>query len=352
MRLSIHLLSLLTFLLIACGPDSKRQQGGHTVYTPHWAQGFRIDSVSGGLLITVNNPWQGAKGVERSLLISSPPRRIIAMSSTHVALLDAIGGLDRVVGVSGRGFVSNPRLSALDVGYEGNVDYERLVALKPDLVLLYSTNSASTMEAKLTELNIPFLYVGDYLEQSPLGKAEWMMALAHLIGNPSRGEAVMSAIAHRYTALKDSIAALGVRHPKVMLNMPYSGAWFMPSRGSYAITLITDAGGSPVYKEDTGNESTTIGMEQAFLLASEADIWLNPGTISTLSQLTEALPRFAKVKAVAHGAVWNNNKRSTSAGGNDYYESGIVHPDEVLSDLINIFHNGGRGVMKYYKKIE
>lgn len=348
----LSLFALALVLLCACHHRQADVQKRALAYDPQWAEGFQIDSIDGGLLFTVSNPWQGAHNVSRQLTVTHKARRIVAMSSTHIALLDAIGMIDKVVGVSGMRYVSNKKLKAVDVGYEGNVDYERIVALKPDLVLLYSTNSASTMEKKLSELGIAYLYVGDYLEQSPLGKAEWMIALGYLTGAEQAAKRRMSAIATRYTALRDSIAALHLPRPRVMMNMPYSDAWFMPSKKSYAVRLINDAGGQLVYNQDTGNESQTIGMEQAFLLASEADIWLNPGTVRSMKELTSALPRFAGVKSVKSGEVWNNNRRTTPAGGNDYYESGIVNPDIVLDELIRIFHQHGQGEMKYHRKIK
>lgn len=72
----------------------------------------------------------------------------------------------------------------------------------PDLVLLYGVNGASSMEGKLKELNIPFMYVGDYLEESPLGKAEWLVALAEVAGKRTEGENVFADIPVRYNALK------------------------------------------------------------------------------------------------------------------------------------------------------
>ena len=117
------------------------------------------------------------------------------MSSTHIAMLDAIGETGRVVGVSGIDYISNPDIQARrdsvgDVGYEGNINYELLLSLDPDLVLLYGVNGASSMEGKLKELDIPFMYVGDYLEESPLGKAEWLVALSEVIGNGRRAKSI------------------------------------------------------------------------------------------------------------------------------------------------------------------
>lgn len=90
-------------------------------------------------------------------------------------MLDAVGAANTVVGVSGIEYISNPEIQARrdsigDVGYEGNINYELLLSLDPDLVLLYGVSGESSMEGKLRELGIPFMYVGDYLEESPLGR--------------------------------------------------------------------------------------------------------------------------------------------------------------------------------------
>ncbi len=331
------------------------------VYMLEYASGFDIQGADSkqSVLLTVTNPWQGADGIAVQLFIArdgetapegfegqvleGDAARIVAMSSTHIAMLDAIGEVDRVVGVSGIDYISNPDIQARrdrigDVGYEGNINYELLLSLDPDLVLLYGVNGASGMEPKLRELGIPFIYIGDYLEESPLGKAEWLVALAEIAGRRAEGEKVFAEIPVRYNALKQRVAENALDAPSVMLNMPYGDSWFMPSAGSYAVRLIEDAGGDYIYKKNTGNASTPVDMEEAYLLASAADLWLNVGMASTLGEVKAACPKFADTRCFRNGYVYNNNARTNAAGGNDYFESGVVHPELVLRDLIKIFH--------------
>ena len=279
----------------------------------------------------------------RGQVLEGDAGRIVCMSSTHIAMLDAIGEAGRVVGVSGIDYISNPDIQARrdsigDVGYEGNINYELLLSLDPDLVLLFGVNGASSAEGKLKETGIPFLYVGDYLEESPLGKAEWLVALSEVVGRRAEGEKVFVEIPVRYNALKQRVADNALDAPSVMLNTPYGDSWFMPSTGSYAVRLITDAGGDYIYKKNTGNASTSIDMEEAYLLASDADVWLNVGMANTLDELKAACPKFADIRCVRNGFVYNNNARINAAGGNDYWESAVVNPDIVLRDLIKIFH--------------
>lgn len=223
---NLSLLLLLVLAFTGChNKSSKLADFNRTVYTPEYASGFDIKGADGkkSVLVTVTNPWQGADSITTNLFIArddeevpadftgqmlkGDAERIVCMSSTHIAMLDAIGETGRVVGVSGIDYISNPDIQARrdsvgDVGYEGNINYELLLSLDPDLVLLYGVNGASSMEGKLKELDIPFMYVGDYLEESPLGKAEWLVALSEVIGKRAEGEKVFAEIPVRYNVLK------------------------------------------------------------------------------------------------------------------------------------------------------
>lgn len=356
-------LCLLIVLLAACNgkKTASISDFSNQLYTPEYVSGFSIKGADGyeSSIITVTNPWQGADSITTQLFIArggeSAPEgftgqvlegdasRIVAMSSTHIAMLDAVGEAGRVVGVSGIDYISNPVISANrdsigDVGYEGNINYELLISLDPDLVLLYGVNGASSMEGKLNELGIPFMYVGDYLEESPLGKAEWMVALSEVVGKRTEGEQVFGGIPVRYNDLKKRVADTVLDAPSVILNTPYGDSWFMPSTESYVARLVKDAGGDYIYKKNTGNASLPIDLEEAYKLTSEADMWLNVGMANSLDELRTSCPKFSDTRCFRNGSVWNNNLKTNAAGGNDYYESAVVNPDILLRDLVKIFH--------------
>lgn len=356
------LIFLLTLALAACNnKSSKIEDFNQTLYAPEYASGFDIKGAEGhkSTLITVTNPWQGADSITTRLFIArdgetapegftgqvlqGDAKRIVAMSSTHIAMLDAVDAADRVVGVSGIDYISNPGIQARrdsvgDVGYDGNINYELLLSLDPDIVLLFGVNGASAMESKLTELGIPYMYVGDYLEESPLGKAEWLVALSELIGKRDAGEKVFAEIPVRYNAMKQKVADAGLPKSSVMLNTPYGDSWFMPSTKSYAVRLIEDAGGSYIYGKNTGNSSLPIDLEEAYLLASDADMWINVGMANSLEEVAKMCPKFTDTRCFRNGNVFNNNARTNAAGGNDYWESAVVNPDILLRDLVKIFH--------------
>ena len=280
---------MIFFIILIASCDRKKDVGDiyvEEVYTPAYANGFSISGADGhsSTLLTVTDPWQGADSVTLRLFIArdgeqvpdgfngqvidGDASRIIAMSSTQIAMLDAIGETRRVVGVSGLGFITSPGIIARrdsigDVGYDSNFNYELIMSLDPDLVLLYGVNGASPVENKLRELEIPYIYIGDYLEPSPLGKAEWMVALAEIVGRREAGEKRFSEIAGNYLELKDSVSRLIGNSPLVMINAPYGDSWFMPAYDNYSVQLIRDAGGEYIYGKNKSGSSVPIDMEEA-----------------------------------------------------------------------------------------
>ena len=356
---------IVLVLLTACGERVSFDESifDEVLYTPRYASGFDIrrHSESGATLITSTNPWQGADGVAYRLLIdhanhfsasasglqriTKPAERIICMSSSHIAMLSTMQEQQRVVGVSGIDFVSDEYINSHrteigDVGYDNNINYELLIALDPDLVLLYGINAANALEQKLLELGIPFAYIGEYVESSPLGKAEWMVAIGEIVGRREQSVTLFEDIASRYTTLSADIQSkIGeARRPQVMLNIPYRDAWFLPAKSSYMVQLIEDAGGKTFTTQGESNTSEPIDIEQALLYASQSDMWLNPSGCNTIAELVALNPKFATVPPVTRGAVWNNNALKTEMGGSDFWESGVVRPDIILQDLATILH--------------
>lgn len=359
---SIYTFILFSLLFLTSCISNKKtslEAFNQDIYTPEYAAGFKILGATNvqSTLIQVFNPWQGSKEVEMSYFISrngeqaptgftgptipAGAKRIVCMSSSYIAMLDALGQVNRIVAVSGIDYVSNPYIlahkdSIKDMGPEMN--YELLLGLKPDIVLLYGIGDAQTaITDKLKELSIPYIYMGEYLEESPLGKAEWMVVLSELTDNREKGIEIFSEIPKRYLSLKALTESVG-QCPTVMFNMPWNDSWVMPSTKSYMAQLVADAGAEYIYKENSSNSSTPIGLETAYGLIQKADYWINVGSATSLDELKTVNPKFADAKAVRERTVYNNNLRLTPTGGNDYWESAVVRPDMVLRDLIHIFH--------------
>ena len=139
-----------------------------------------------------------------------------------------------------------------------------------------------------------------------------------------------------------------------MFNTPYRDTWYMPSSRSYAVRLVEDAGGRYIYEGNNSNSSQAIDLEQAYLLAEQADCWINVDSYASLDQMRARNPRFAQARALRNGRVYAADRRTTPAGGSDFWESAIVNPDIVLRDLIAILHPEAADSTElyYYRKIE
>lgn len=377
MRLFLIPILLFTLLVTAgCGGTSTSLLEDYTtdIYTPEYASGFEIAGAEHGAstLLTIRNPWQGAQDVQQQIFLAregenapegfmgqvvrTPVRRVVCLSSSYVAMFDAIGQIRRVVGVSGIDYISNAYINAhkhdgtvSDVGYDTNLNFELIVAQQPDVVLLYGvTGENPTITGKLSELGIPYIYIGDYVEESPLGKAEWLVVMAEICDDTEHGEAVFVGICDRYNALKQQRSDSTTL--KVMLNTPYRDTWFMPSSRSYMVQLIRDAGGEYIYTGNDSDTSTPIDIEEAYRLAQHADLWLNVGQFTTMNELKSQNPKFAETPVVRAGRVYNNNRRHTPSGGSDFWESGVVCPDKILADLVSILHDGD-AALYYYQRL-
>ena len=139
-----------------------------------------------------------------------------------------------------------------------------------------------------------------------------------------------------------------------MVGMPYRDAWWIPGGDSYLSKLIEDAGATYIASGNRSHESFVISMEEAFLKAEQSEFWIHVGSVNTKTEILEKDSRFKNFLLFKSGHIYNNNKRSTPEGGNDFWESGAVYPDSILADLITIFHPGtlsGEN-LTYYKEIK
>ncbi len=380
----IHL--LISFFLLA-GWSCNRYDGDTGTITPsdttgnplgiRFAKGFTIEQFDDYRIITVFNPWQGAGGItfryylvsenripegvpENARVITTPVHRIVCMSTTHIGMLDFVDRLETIVGVSGKIYINNPWVKKqiekgriVDIGYEQNIQYEELITLKPDLVMTYGIGSeVAGYINKLKEVEIPVMINGDYLEQTPLGKAEWVKVVAALYELDDPVNEKFEQVVEEYEELKRVPEDLENR-PKVMIGLPWKDAWYIPGGNSFAANFIRDAGGSYIWEKKHSLEAIPFNIEAVYEEAKDADIWINPGTAESLEDILSVDERLVNFYPVRKGSVYNNNRILNELGGNDYWESGIMNPQIILMDLIKIFHPTllPDHELVYYKKI-
>lgn len=327
-----------------------------------YASGFRVYHEETHTIVKVLDPWQESQNVIFSYLlapnremipdslkslpfIQTPVERVIALSTTHVAMIDQLGSAPSIVGLSGAGFIYNPSIRERidsgaidDVGYGPGLDFEAIVKLKPDVLFLYGVegNVMTTLE-KLNDLGIPAVFCGEYLETHPLGKAEWIRFFSLFYEKEEQSAHFFNSIDSAYNALS-KLALNASPKPLVLNGLPWKDTWYMAGGKSFAAKLIEDAGGDYLWSDNSSTQAIPMDLESVYMKAVYANIWINPGAASSISDILQMDERFGDLSVVHSGSIFNNDARNSPAGGNDYWESGTVRPDLILADLIGVFH--------------
>jgi iron complex transport system substrate-binding protein len=313
--------------------------------------------------VSVINPWQGANnvsqdyyllkrgseipvGVDSSMVIFVPLRKIICMSTTHVAMISALGEESSISGVSGTGYIysdtliKNVEIGLIeDVGYEASLNNELILKISPDLIMMYGIGSESvSYVSKINELGIKVIFNADYLETDPLGKSEWIKLFGALYCKESEADSIFNSETAVYNQLKTYISKSITLRPKVLLGLPYKDTWYVSPGNSYISKLISDAGGDYIWKNTISSISMPYGMENVYLGALTADYWLNIGSVKTKDEITAVDLRLSELPCFRKDNLYNNINRITVNGGNDYWETGTVYPHLSLKDLASILH--------------
>lgn len=323
--------------------------------------GWTIEYFNNYKVITVLNPWRDADvqfryvlvqcgtpppdNVGDALVIEVPVKSVVAMSTSQLPHLSELGLLDKLVGVDSFLYINNPEVrkkiaagELVEIGGGGQVNVERALDLQPDLIMTYGVgNPEFDAHPKLLEAGLKVVLNSEYMETSPLGRAEWIKFTAAFFNREAKATGVYDTIARRYKEMATK-ARNAPNKPTVFAGTPFQGTWFVPGGRSYVAQLLADAGATYLWADDTSTGSQPLSFEQVFERARDADFWLNPGMWKSLADGKAEDERFTQFVAFQKGNVFNNNKRLNENGGNDYFESSPTNPDIVLADLIKIFH--------------
>ena len=206
---------------------------------------------------------------------------------------------------------------------------------------------------KLRDLGLNVVLIGEYLEESPLAKAEWIKFVGAFYDKEQEAAAYFSQIDKSYNLIARKVKDVHFR-PLVLTGLPFKDAWWMAGGHSNLSTLIHDAGGEYLWHDNPSRDAFVVPLEKVVIRSAKADFWINCGTVNTLAELRSTDSRFATFPQVQKKTIFNNNLKVTRGGGNDYWELGVVRPDLILSDLVKIFHpecDSGK-VFNFYKRIE
>ncbi len=357
-----YLIIAATLILLSCRNGNEKPAQKESGLSPVSSR-LVIEEKEEYVRVVIRDPWQNSHGTELeyfllprgmaipasldvSRVIYVPVERMICMSTTHTAMLSALGATDLLAGISGPGLFYDTlildavaRGSVRGVGYEGNLNNELIVALKPDLVMAYGVADPSSGQlGKLSSLGIKVIYNADYLEEHPLSRAGWIRLFGLLTGRRERADSLFAEVSGRYNELAARVRSSAGERPAVLLGAPWEDVWYVSPGNSYTGRLIEDAGGRYLFADMTEAHSVPFSVEAVFRRAADADIWINPGTAESLDDIRAADHRLSRLPVCREGGVWNNRRRITPAGGNDYWETAVVRPDILLMDMVSILH--------------
>lgn len=345
---------------------------------PEYASGFSVDYYNHYKVVTVNQPWQAAEktfeyllvqcgtptpaGFEDAQAIQVPVSTVVTLSTTYLPHLELLGQLDALIGMDNFSFVYAPDVrhkieqgALTEFGSGKTLDMERLLVSEPDLIMAYGSGDPDVDSySRLMEAGLPVALVGEYVETSPLSRAEWLLFTALFFNQEREAQQIFTEISTEYESLVELTAARSER-PTVFSGFSYEGTWYMSGGKSYAAQLLKDAGAAYLWENNDSTVTIPLDFESVFDQAATADLWVNVSQDwLSYEDAIATDPRYGKFNAFKQDNVFNNNARMNNTGGNDYWESGAVNPHIILADLIKIFHPEllPEHNLVYYQKLE
>ncbi|MCX6168512.1 MAG: ABC transporter substrate-binding protein [Ignavibacteriales bacterium] len=300
------------------------------------------------------------KGYENAQVIRTPINSAIVLTSIYVGFLDKINSIDNIVAVDNskyiysshaRDLIDRGKITEVGDSYELNI--EKVFNLKPDLVFTYGIgNPFIDGNPKLIQNGIHIASATFHLENSPLARAEWIKFVAAFFDKEKEANEVFNGIADHYNKLTELTKNISFR-PTVFTEAIFGGVWYEPGGNSYMSKLLNDAGAEYLWKDNKSSGSLRLNYEQVFEEAHDADFWVNVLFWTKLSDALKNDSRNSMFKSYRNKNIYNNNASLNKFGFYEYWETGILNCDLVLSDLIKIFHPEllPEYKLKYYKKL-
>lgn len=325
-----------------------------------YAKGFEIKQFEGYKLLTVKDPWPKANksftyllakknaeipsDIQYDLKITIPVKRIVVTSTTHIPSLEILNESQSLVGFPGLDYISSEKTRALiskghitELGQNEAINTEILISLAPDLVIGFAVDGNNKTFNTIQKSNIPVLYNGDWIEESPLGKAEWIKFFGAFYNKDLQASEKFNEIRNSYLQSKE-LARNAKSSPTVLSGSMYKDQWYVPYGNSWQAQFIKDANANYIYSDTKGSGSISLSFESVLDESKDADYWVAPGQFQSFQQLAETSSHYSQFKAVQEKNVFTYNNSLGATGGTIYYELAPTRPDLVLKDLISIFH--------------
>ena len=358
---------LLLLLLICCKEDNKtldiRKRKDHPVSTKY-ATGFSLSDAGEGItILEISSPWPKSEAlytyalvpkeklgpnmdleVKVDAVIPVPVERLIVTSTTHIPALESLGVTDRLIGFPETDYISSLGARELikqgkiaELGTNESLNTEIAIALEPDLIVGFGIDNRNKAYQAIESTGIPVVYNGDWTEETPLGKAEWIKFFGPFFQKESSADSIFRKIEEEYLKARE-LAQTASDKPAVLSGALYKDVWYLPAGESWAANFIADANGSYLWKESTGTGSLSLSVESVLAAAKDADVWISPSQFTSYKELELASDHYLSIKAFEENRIYTFAKTRGETEGLLYYELAPSRPDMVLKDLIHIFH--------------
>ena len=323
------ILCLLGLVCIACQPTASTS-------TSDSATGFDIDIQGDSIAVTIYSPWQKGLVLSTTYCQQSTTNyeRIICTSATHIGFIHELGMKDKVVGASRPDRIYNlmeeERLRIVDIGDDFQPNIEAMLLCKPDLVIISSYVEGDALPQQIQAFGIPVIYCNEWTETTPLARAEWIRVFGAVLGCLPKADSVFASVKDAYELSK--VDSLTFNDRSLMSGMSWRGTWYVPAGGTFMGKLFKDAGAAYRYANNPATSSIPLNIEQVIQEFADADVWVG-ADVRTFAELKAIDAKHTWFQAYQTGQVYHYLKRSLPSGANDFWESGVVHPERILQDM-------------------
>ena len=353
-------LFLILSLFVQCKKENQHEIKSNIKNEISYAKGLEIYKYKDFSVVKITKPWPGAKenftyvlkekngiipdSLKRFTIIPIPLKSIVVTSTTHIPALEMLGIENTLVGFPNTDYISSEKTRKLidagkvrEVGTNETLNTEVLIDMSPDLIVSFGLNNNNPTIDNLQKSGLKVIYNGDWTEQSPLGKAEWIKFFGALYGLDAKANTIFSEIEKEYTTTL-ALAKKAIAKPTVLCGAMYQDQWYVPQGESWASLFMKDAQSNYLWADSKGTGSLSLPFETVLDKAQNADYWISPGDFSSLKEMNDSNPHYKEFTAFKNKKVYSYSINKGAKGGILYFELSPTRPDWVLKDFIKIFH--------------
>ena len=357
----LQLAFILVILFSSCTKPKKSVNSAKPIVESkksiRYAKGFDIQIYKGYTKLIIKSPYPDAEQYQEFILISNkesdfdgenkiytPVKKLVATSTTHIPMIEILGETNSLIGFPNTDYISSEKTRqrvannlVKDLGNEQDFNTEVLISLQPDVMVAFSMGKSTKLYNNIEQNGIPVIYNGDWLEATPLGRAEWIKFFGVLFNKEKEADSIFNSIETQYNEAK-KIASKAKTSPMIMSGVLYKDKWNLPAGESFTGKLYEDANTSYIWNDSKGQGSLVLSFETVFEKAEKAEYWVGSGYFTTLDELKASNAHYEQFQSFKTGNIFSFSKRRSAHGGVEYFELGPLQPHIVLKDLIKVTH--------------